>query len=165
MKRNIIVIGMLLLFLALNIFAVEASAKADFSGTWVMDKTRSEMPPDMEQTMTITQAGNTINIETKIVTGQNERTNIVSYILNSKEIEYKANRGNIEVNGKRTAHWSVDGNGFEVKEEETFDTPSGTSVYYVEREWVMAPDGKTVTIQVTAKGAISQKFKRTFVKK
>jgi len=144
-----------------------ASAKADFGGTWTMDKARSEgVPPDMEQSMTVTQKDDSLNVETKIVTDQGDQTVTGAYEINGKEVEYTPTRGGAQGRGKRTAKWAADGNVFEVAEEERYDSPNGEVVLQFSRKWVMLADGKTLTIELDVKGPNGpQHSKRTFVKK
>ena len=81
-----------LLIVALSAVAT-ATGATNFSGTWVMDKSRCEgVPPDMEQTMTITQTDDTLNIETKIVIAGEEHISTTRYVLNGKEMEFKPTR-------------------------------------------------------------------------
>ena len=144
-----------------------AAAKVDFAGTWVMDKGRSEgVPPDMEQTMTVTQNADTLNVETKVVTDQGDQTVTGTYTFDGRETAYTPKRMNAEGKGKRTAKWAADGNGFEVTEEEKFDSPNGEVTFNFTRKWQMLPDGKTLTIELDVKGPNGpQHSKRTFVKK
>jgi hypothetical protein len=163
--RSLLVLNVLA---AMTLCAVAAAAaKADFSGTWVMDKGRSEgVPPDMEQTMTVTQNGDTLNVETKVVTDQGDQTVAGAYTFNGQEMAYTPKRGGAEGKGKRTAKWTADGNGFEVAEEEKFDSPNGEVTFQFTRKWQMLPDGKTLTIELEVKGPNGpQHSKRTFVKK
>ena len=165
MKRVLAVCGMIAVTWALGLGT--ASAKADFGGTWTMDKARSEgVPPDMEQLMTVTQKDDTLNVETKIVTDQGDQTVTGAYELNGKEVEYTPTRGGAQGRGKRTAKWAADGNGFEVTEEERFDSPNSEVVFQSSRKWVMLADGKTLTIELDVKGPNGPPhMKRTFVKK
>src|SRR5437868_82926 len=150
MKRNIIIGSLALLAFTCSIVAV--AAKADFSGTWTMDKSRTEgLPPGMEATMTVRHTGDTINAETKVTTAQGNQTITATYVLDGKEMEYKASRQGMEGKGKRTSRWSADGNGFEVNEEERFSTPQGEAVYQFARRWSMLPDGKTLAIVIDIK--------------
>ena len=48
-----------------------AAAKPNFSGTWTMDRARSfGLPPDMNQTLTITQKDDRIELETKLISAE-----------------------------------------------------------------------------------------------
>jgi hypothetical protein len=165
MKRKLAASSLFVTALALSLTV--ASAKADFGGTWVMDKARSEgVPPEMEQTMTIKQAGDVLSVETKVVTDQGDQTVTGEYNFNGKEMEYTPKRGGAEGKGKRTAKWATDGNGFEVAEEEKFDSPNGEVTFQFARKWAMLPDGKTLVIELDVKGPNgAQHSKRTFVKK
>lgn len=155
--------------LGLGAAAVMAVEKANFSGAWVMDKGRSEgLTPDMEQTMTVTQNGDTINLETRVVTDQGDQSVTGTYVLDGKEVEYAAKRPGMgaEGKGKRIARWSADGNGFEVTEEENLNTQSGPAVLKFLRKWNIAADGKSLTIELDVEGPNGkQHTKRTFVKK
>ena len=146
--------------------AVALAAKADFSGTWVMDAGRSEgIPPEMEQVMTVKQAGDTLDVETKVVTDQGDQTLAATYILDGKEAPYAMKRMNAEGKGRRTAKWTADGSGFEITEEEKLDSPNGEVTLSFKRKWAMLADGKTLTIEIEANGPNGpQHTKRTFVK-
>ena len=165
MKRMLAVSSLVGLVLALGVGIV--AAKANFSGAWVMDKSRSQgVPPDMEQTMTITQTEETLNVETNVVTDQGDQTVNGAYIFNGQEMAYTPKRMGAEGRGKRTAKWTADGNGFEVTEEEKFDSPNGEVTFQFARKWALLPDGKTLTIELEVKGPNGpQHSKRTFVKK
>jgi hypothetical protein len=165
MKRILAATGLAGVVLMLSVGLV--AAKADFSGTWVMDKSRSEgVPPDMEQTMTVTQSEDTLNVETKVVTDQGDQTITGVYTFNGREMEYTPKRMGVEGKGKRTAKWAADGNGFEVNEEEKFDAPGGEVTFQFTRKWLLLPDGKTLSIELDVKGLNGpQHSKRTFVKK
>jgi hypothetical protein len=64
MKRIIATFGAFVLVMTLCITA--AAAKADFSGTWILDKSKSEgLPPGMDQTMTVVHTGDKLSLETK----------------------------------------------------------------------------------------------------
>ncbi|HEV7398358.1 MAG TPA: hypothetical protein VGN86_17735 [Pyrinomonadaceae bacterium] len=147
--------------------AVMAAGKANFTGTWAMDKSRSEgVPPDMEQTMTVTQNGDTINQETKVITDQGDQSIATTYVLDGKETEYPVKRQIGDGKGKRTAKWTADGNGFEVTEEESVDTQNGPVTLKFMRRWVMAADGSTLIIELDVDSPNGkQHTKRTFVKK
>lgn len=148
--------------LALN-FSASALVKADFSGSWALDKSRSTgLPPGMDQTMTVAQNGDSVKIETTLKGEQGEQIVPDSYILDGKEKDIE--RGNAK--GKRTSKWTADGNGFEVTERVTADTPEGAVEIQATRKWTLSADGKTLTIDMTAKGPQGeQQSKRIFIKK
>lgn len=166
MKRMISLSGLVAVVMLTLSFDLVA-AKANFSGTWVMDKSRSEgVPPDMEQTMTVTETDDTLNVETKVVTDQGDQTINASYTFNGKEIEYTPKRMGAEGKGKRTVKRTADGNGFEATEEEKFDSPNGEVTFQFARKWQLLPDDRTLIIELEVKGPNGpQHSKRTFVKK
>ena len=66
-----------------------AAAKPNFSGTWTMDRSRSfGLPGDMNQTLTINQKDDQIEVETKLIQPNNERTVKDTYILDGKEYDF-----------------------------------------------------------------------------
>ncbi len=140
------------------------SAKVDFSGTWTLDKSNSEgLPAGMDQLMTIAQTGDKISLETKLITDQGEQVVSDSYVLDGKEVEFTPRSGGGQSGkGKRTAKWAASGSGIEVNETATFDSVTVQTV----RKWVLAPDGKTLKIEMTIDGPNGQQvLKRTFVRK
>ena len=152
---------------ALSLVVASAAAKADFSGKWAMDKTKSEgIPPNVEQVMTVTQTGDKIELETKITAPQGERTIKDSYTVDGKETEFTPQGPQGPMGkGKRTAKWSADGAALEVSETATLDGPNGPDEISATRKWTLAADGKTMTIELTFNGEQgTQKTKRVFVK-
>ncbi|HZG53769.1 MAG TPA: hypothetical protein VEZ40_16820 [Pyrinomonadaceae bacterium] len=167
MKRKIAAGSVAVAFVALSLVVAAAAAKADFSGKWVMDKTKSEgVPPTVEQTMTVVQTGDKIELETKITTPQGERVVKDSYTADGKETDFapQGQRGAMG-KGKRTAKWSADGTSLEVSETATLEGPNGADEVSATRKWTLAADGKTLTIELTFSGEQGmQKTKRVFVK-
>jgi hypothetical protein len=159
-------IGTVALVLSLSLSM--AAAKANFSGTWALDKSRSEgLPPGMDQIMTVVQTEDKINLETKVTTAEGEQTVADSYTLSGGETEFTPRGPNgMTGKGKRTAKWSTDGNGLDVSEEATFETPEGPVTVQATRKWMIAADGKTLTIEMKVKDPNgARESKRTFVKK
>jgi predicted ribonuclease toxin of YeeF-YezG toxin-antitoxin module len=167
MKRKIAAGGFAAALVALSLVAVAAAAKPDFSGKWVMDKAKSEgVPPTMEQTMTVTQTGDKIELETKIVAPQGERVIKDSYTADGKETDFSPQGAQGAMGkGKRTSKWSADGAALEVSETATLDGPNGPDEVSATRKWSLAADGKTLTIELVFSGEQGvQKTKRVFVK-
>ena len=160
------IIAMSTLIIALCVTAV--AAKADFSGTWILDKSNSEgLPPGMDQTMTVVHTGDKVLLETKLITQQGERVVSDMYMLDGKEADFTPKTPDGQSGkGKRTAKWSADGNGIEVKENSTFEAPDGDVAVQMTRIWALSADGKTLKIDITAEGPNGkQQIKRTFTKK
>ena len=144
------------------------TAKANFAGTWALDKANSEgLPPGMDQLMTVVHTGDKLSLETKLITEQGEQVVPDSYVLDGKEVEFTPRTpGGQAGKGKRIAKWTADGNGIEVSETATFDTPEGPVNIQATRKWTLSPDGKTLKIEMTVDGPNGkQVLKRTFVRK
>ena len=159
-----IVIVVLVSVLSLNI----AAAAPDFSGTWVMDRNRSiGLPPGMQQTMIVVQTGDRVELETKLITAQGERSIKDTYTLDGKEAEFTPQGPQGPTGkGKRTAKWLPRGNGIVVSEETTVETPNGVVTSQLTRKWILSPDGTTLTIDMYYDTpSISYETKRVFVRK
>jgi hypothetical protein len=167
MKRTILIGSVVAMVLALSLAA--AYAKANFSGTWVLDKGHSEgLPPETkDQTLTVVQTGDKITIDTTVVRDSGEIKQSDTYILSGKEVEVtpQAIMG-IEGKGKRTAQWAADGNSFDVKEEDVYEAPQGPVAVTITRKWTISADGKGLVINTnidSPQGAMQ--VKRVFTKK
>jgi hypothetical protein len=162
----------LLLLLAAAAVLAAAPARPNFGGTWELDQSRSHsIPPDMRQTMTVTQEGDKITVETKIVNKQGERVVKDAYTLDGKETEFappappNAPPDAPAPKGKRTGRWMPNDKGFLVEEEVVNQTPKGTDTVIIARKWMTWPDG-TLSIEIiTERGGNSFNNKRVFVKK
>jgi hypothetical protein len=166
MKHIIATFGALALVLTLCMAV--AAARADFSGTWILDKSRSEgLPPGMDQTMTVIHTGDKLSLETKLITQEGEQVVSDSYLLDGKEAEFTPKTpGGQSGKGKRTAKWAADGNSIEVNESSTFDGPEGSVNIQMTRTWTLSADGKTLRIDIVAEGPNGKQLvKRTFIKK
>ena len=154
--------------LVFSLSLIFAAAKANFTGTWVMDKSRSEgVPPGVEQTMILTQSEDKLILENKITTENGDTTVNDTYVINGKEVEFTQKVNDQESKGKRTSKWLADGSGFESSEEIIREASDGSQItQQVTRRWVMAAEGKAFTVEMTVKGPNgTQQTKRTFVKK
>jgi hypothetical protein len=165
MKIRILTTSFLVLLFAAS-FAI-AAPKADFNGKWMMDRDKSEgMPPGMDQVMIIKQAGDMINLDTRVLPDEQlGYTQSDVYVLNGQETVYTPRRGGVDGKGKRTAKWIDEGMGIEVVEDVSFDTPQGKlDIQYI-RKWLMSADGKSITIEMSQKDAKgTTRTKRIFMK-
>ena len=167
MRRIIVTGSAMLLVIALSL--VVALAKPDFSGTWVMDRSRSiGLPPGMNQTMTVVQTGDRLDIETKLITAQGERVVKDAYTLDGKEAEFTP-QGPQGPNGKgkRKGAWLPRGNSIVVNEDTITQGQNGQQVNsQLTRKWILSPDGQTLTIDMYFDGPNgSFETKRIFIKK
>lgn len=167
MKRKFAVGSVACLVFALGLVA--ASAKANFSGTWNLDKTKSEgLPPAIkDQVLTVVQTGDKLSIESKMTLEEGDQTISDTYMLDGKPADFTSKGpGGMEGKGKRTAKWSADGNGIEVSENIVYDTPNGPVTVEIARKWTLSQDGKTLTIDMNVTSPMgSQQIKRVLVKK
>src|SRR4028119_2086691 len=119
--------------LLIGIFAVmvfafgvgNAAAQSDFSGVWTLDTGKSaNVPPGLIQTMTVTQNGDRVEVETKSKVGEDqERVGKDAYVLDGKETDFTMGRGANKA--KRSTKLMDDGKGFVVTEEAVLSAPDG----------------------------------------
>lgn len=155
------------LLVAASAAAVYAATRPNFTGTWVLDQSRSHsIPRDMEQTMTVTQTGDRLTVETQIKTPKEERTVSDSYTLDGKEAEYMPQLPQGQSGkGLRRGEWLPGGNGFVVYEDAAVEGPEGKVNQKMTRKWLMWSDG-TLSIEMfeeRPRGDFSTK--RVFVRK
>lgn len=156
--------------LTIGYFAV-ALAKPDFSGAWVMDRARSfGLPGNMQQTMTVKQTENQIDVETKLIQPGNERTVKDTYVLDGKEYEFappvppNAAPGSAPPKGKRTSNWLANGEGIIVTEVTTNQTEKGPATTQVMKKWIFTGDELTITFFIDGP-EYSYETKRIFTRK
>ena len=162
-----------LLLLAASAALAAAQARPNFGGTWELDQSRSHsIPPDMKQTLTVTQEGDKVSVELKVVTPQGERVIKEAYTLDGKETEFappvppNAPKDAPAPKGKRTAHWMANGRGFIIEDEITNPAPQGgTETVLMARKWMQWPDGTFSIETITERGGNAFNNKRVFVKK
>ncbi|HJU53867.1 MAG TPA: hypothetical protein VJ715_04820 [Pyrinomonadaceae bacterium] len=167
MRRTCMIGIILTVVFSLGFGAVVAEGP-DFSGSWALDRSRSiGMPPGMDQTMTVVQTGDKIELETKLITAQGERVVKDAYKLDGKETEFTPQGPQGPAGkGKRTAKWLPRGNGIVVSEESTVPTDKGPVTSQLVRKWILSPDGTTLTIDMyhdTPNGSFETK--RIFIRK
>jgi hypothetical protein len=139
--------------MAVSLLVFAATTKPNFSGTWNLDRARSfGMPPDMTQVLTITHKDDQIEIETKIIQPNNERTIKDTFVLDGKEREFTPpappNQPNqppaTPAKGKRTVTWLPNDIGITVTDVTTTQTPNGEATTQNVRKWVINAEGELV---------------------
>jgi len=151
--------------LVLSVLAL-ATTKPDFTGTWKMDRARSYgLPPDMTQILTITQKGDQIELETKLIQPNNERTIKDSITLDGKEYDFTpaVPPNQPPAKGKRTAVWLPGDRGIEITDVTTAETPKGPVKTQTVRKWTMSGSELVVDMYVDNPN-ISYEAKRIFIK-
>ena len=138
MARKILLMAAAIM--ALSVIAL-AATKPNFSGTWTMDQTRSYgIPRNMTQTLTITQKDDRIELETKIIQPNNERTVKDTYVLDGKEYDFtpQVAPNQPPATGKRTAIWLPGDKGIQVTDVTTAETPKGPVKTQTMRKWTIS---------------------------
>jgi hypothetical protein len=167
MKRRNVINTAIVLFV--SSVALGGGARPNFSGTWVMDPSRSiGIPPDLQQTITVTQTGDQVKVEIKIASSQGERSFPDIYTLDGKEVEFtpQGMAGPAPGKGKRKSSWLPNDRGILVSEETTTDSPNGPVVNQQSRKWTMSADGSTLIADYYFDGPRgSFETKRVYVKR
>lgn len=161
MKRASAVV---LLVLGLSLLSLAA---ADFSGTWVFDKAKSDPirmgrggdaggpPPDIEVTLTIRQAGNELQISRNTTMGSNPpRTTEQKFTLDGTENKNPAPMGRGEMVSK--SKWNNDV--LVIEGSRKVSTPNGDFDIKSKDEYALSDGGKVLTITSTMS---SQQGERT----
>src|SRR5262245_53122318 len=144
-----------------------AATKPDFTGTWKMDRARSfGLPADMTQVITITQKGDQIELETKLIQPNNERTVKDSITLDGKEYDYTpvVPPNQPPAKGKRTALWLPGDRGIQITDVTTAETPNGLVKTQTVRKWTITNQGELVVDMYVDNPAVSYEAKRIFIK-
>ena len=144
-----------------------AATKPDFTGTWKMDRARSYgLPGDMTQVLTISQKGDQIELETKLIQPNNERTVKDTIILDGKEYDYTpiVPPNQPPAKGKRTAVWLPGDRGIQITDVATAETPKGTVKTQTVRKWTISGTGELVIDMYVDNPNISYEAKRIFIK-
>lgn len=144
-----------------------STQKPNFSGSWLLDKAKSEgLPPSVDQTVTIIHDGDKVEVSTRTTSERGEQNSKSTYVLDGKEAEVTlaGPMPGSTAKGKQTAKWSADGKGFESIDEGTFETPNGPATIKTSRKFQLSPDGATLVIEIFREGSITQKSKRVFAR-
>jgi len=152
--------------LAVSAFAL-AATKPDFSGTWIMDRERSYgLPRDMNQTLVIVQKDDQIDLETKLIQPNNERSVKDTIVLDGKEHEFtpQVPPNQPPAKGKRTAIWLPGDKGIQVTDVTTADTPKGPATSQIVRKWTISSAGELVIDMYVDNPNMSYEAKRIFKK-
>jgi hypothetical protein len=131
-----------------------AAARADFTGTWVLDESRSEgLPEGAQATMTVAQSGDRIELELHLTTPMGEQQISDVFVLDGKETDFRPPiPAEVSATGTRTSRWSEGQSGFESTERATVEAPEGEITITAARTWTLAPGGETLTIEMTVNG-------------
>jgi hypothetical protein len=163
MSRTLLITAAIFVLSVLALAAVEPN----FSGTWTMDRARSfGLPADMNQTLTITQKDDRIELETKLIQPNNERSVKDTYVLDGKEYDFTplVPPNQPPATGKRTAIWLPGHKGIQVTDVTTAETPKGPVKTQTVRKWTISGQGELVVDMYVDNPNISYEAKRIFIK-
>jgi hypothetical protein len=164
MTRTILLIAAAIMALSVIAFA---ATKPDFSGTWTLDGQRSYgIPQNMKQILTVTQKEDRIELETKIIQPNNERTVKDTYVLDGKEYDFTppVAPNQPPATGKRTAMWLPGDRGIQVTDVTTAETPKGPVKTQTTRKWTISGQGELVIDMYVDNPNVSYEAKRIFIK-
>ena len=144
-----------------------AAAKPDFSGTWTMDRARSfGLPGDMNQTLTIVHKGDQLEIETKLIQPNNERTVKDTYILDGKEHDFTpaVPPNAAPTTGKRTVVWLPGDRGIQITDITPAQSAKGPERSQIVRKLAISNQGELVIDMYVDTPNVSYEAKRIFKK-
>jgi len=167
MKRFLIASG-LVCILVMGAWA--AAAPANFSGTWELDKAKSEgLAPQMADvniTMVVTQDDKQITSETKYTGGAQERpSQKATYMLDGSETTAEVG-GRMPGKATLKAKWMMDGKVLELNTVRNVTFQDNPVTITQKEHWELADDGKVLKIHRTTESPRgTQESKLTFNKK
>lgn len=155
--RRSVVVGVILLLAACMAFAA-----ADFSGTWVMDKEKSDpirmgrggpggggggggAPADLEVALVINHSGNDMKVVRKMTMGGNTRESEMKYTLDGTENTNPGMMGRGEVKSKS----KVEGDKLIIEGTQSMQTQQGDFQINTKDEYSLSADGKVLTVTTT----------------
>jgi hypothetical protein len=144
-----------------------AAAKPNFGGTWTMDRARSfGLPADMNQTITIVQKDGQLEVETKLIQPNNERTVKDTYTLDGKEYDFTplVPPNAPPAKGKRTAVWLPGDRGIQVTDIAIQETPKGPVQTQTVRKLTISGQGELVIDMYVDNPNVSYEAKRIFTR-
>jgi hypothetical protein len=141
-----------------------AQAQANFAGTWVLDRSQSQLPrfhrggapeaspaqpaPPPDVTLTVDQSGDALKATRTVKRGNREHAISETYVLDGSEQTFTGHRNRTVV-----TRAAFDGPRLVITSSSTKPSRSGGEVQRSrESVWTLSPDGRTLTIQTTMHG-------------
>ena len=168
------VAGLILVVLASSL--AFAQGNVNFSGTWVLDKSKSEMPnrqgrggeaaetQDVSGKMVIEQQGATLRITRTLSAATRERSMTVTYNTTGQETTESTPRG-----GSIVSRASWEGNTLVITSTRTMTRPrrgeTGERKIEQREVWSLSPDGRTLTIEGTRQTSRGDRTAKTVFNK
>lgn len=139
----------MLLILAIFFFTTAATfaQKANYSGTWTLNESKSNLGENrfrMSLKITATQDANALNLE-RLSKGRNDEDRITKekYALDGTESENTVFQTTVR---KSKATWSADGKILTINSTMTFERDGEKTEMKSSESWKLSADGKTLTI-------------------
>jgi hypothetical protein len=147
-----------------------SAAPANFAGTWVLDKAKSEglqgPMAQMDVTLTVTQDAKTLTTETKYSGGQQEMpAQKATYNLDGSPTTVEMS-GRMPGQATLTAKWQGDGKILELTSVQKMNVQGNDVTRTTTAHWELADGGKTLKVHRVSEGRQGpQETKLTYVKK
>ncbi|HEY2934882.1 MAG TPA: hypothetical protein VGK99_24365 [Acidobacteriota bacterium] len=155
MKRNVLVFASLILCLGLAALAADA---VNFTGTWALDKSKSDpirmgrpdaQPMDIDITLTINHTGNDFAVARKISMGGQDRNLDLKYTLDEQENTNPSAFGR-PGSGTAKSKAKLDNNQVVIRATQKIETPNGDTREISSTEvYSLSDDGRVLTITTT----------------
>ena len=168
MKRSLVLLS-LFSVLMVGFWSVGAAA-TDFSGTWVLDKAKSEglqgQMASIDQTWVVTQDAKTFTVETSFSGGEQPRPpQKRSYNLDGSETTMDVT-GRMPGKATMTAKWQGDGKILELNQVTKANVQGNDIKITTTEHWELADGGKTLKVhRVSENPRGTQDTKLVFAKK
>lgn len=168
MKRSLVLLS-LFAVLMVGFWSVGAAA-TDFSGTWALDKAKSEglqgRMADLDQTWVVTQDAKTFTVETTITGGDQQRPpQKRTYNLDGSETTMDVT-GRMPGKATMKAKWQGDGKILELSQVTKANFQGNDVTITSTEHWELADGGKTLKVHRTQESPRgTQESKLTFTKK
>ena len=168
MKRSLVFLS-LCCVLMVGFWSVSA-APANFAGTWVLDKAKSEglqgPMAQMDVTLTVTQDAKTLTTETKYSGGQQETpAQKATYNLDGSPTTVEMS-GRMPGQATLTAKWQGDGKILELTSVQKMNVQGNDVTRTTTAHWELADGGKTLKVHRVSEGRQGpQESKLVYVKK
>lgn len=153
--RRLAVVPIAVLAAACLVFAA-----ADYSGTWALDKEKSDpirmgrggpggggggAPADLEVTLVIKQSGNDMQVTRKVTMGGNTRETEMKYTLDGAENTNPGMMGRGEVKSKS----KMEGDKLIIEGSQSLQTQQGDFQINTKDEYSLSADGRVLTVTTT----------------
>jgi hypothetical protein len=154
----------------IGIWSVSAAPATDFSGTWALDKSKSEglqgRMANLDQTWTVTQDAKTFNVEASFSGGEQQvPPQKRSYNLDGSETTVDV-AGQMPGKATLKAKWQGDGKILELSRVQTANVQGNDVKITSTEHWELADGGKTLKVhRVTESPRGTQDTKLVFAKK